>query len=206
MSAALPASSGASQVTFNSGKLTNKGVEIIVNASPIRTKDFSWSTTLNFAHNTNTIEQLAPGVKEQWLGDVFGTLGAVMKVGPGQKYGAIYGTDFKLDAQGRKQVKNILDQSTGAVVGTEYIITNEQVVIGNAAPKFTGGFSNTLRYKRFSLYGLIDFKVGGDIYSVDHATAAGSGLLPETLKERNGGGLSGLETSELGKRGLHRAS
>ena len=189
MSAALPASSGASQVTFNSGKLTNKGVEIIVNASPIRTKDFSWSTTLNFAHNTNTIEQLAPGVKEQWLGDVFGTLGAVMKVGPGQKYGAIYGTDFKLDAQGRKQVKNILDQSTGAVVGTEYIITNEQVVIGNAAPKFTGGFSNTLRYKRFSLYGLIDFKVGGDIYSVDHATAAGSGLLPETLKERNGGGL-----------------
>ena len=189
MSAALPASSGATQVTFNSGKLTNKGVEIIINASPVRTKDFSWSTTLNFAKNSNTIERLAPGVQEQWLGDVFGTLGAVMKVGPGQKYGAIYGTDFKLDAQGRKQVRNILDQSTGAVVGTEYVITNEQVVIGNAAPKFTGGFANTLRYKRFSLYGLIDFKVGGDIYSVDHATAAGSGLLPETLKERNGGGL-----------------
>jgi iron complex outermembrane receptor protein len=189
MSAALPASSGASQVTFNSGKLTNKGIEIIMNASPVRTTDFSWSTNLNFAKNTNTIEQLAPGVKEQWLGDVFGTLGAVMKVGPGQKYGAIYGTDFKLDDQGRKQVKNIKDQTTGAVVGTEYVITNEQIEIGNAAPKFTGGFGNTLKYKNFSLYGLIDFKVGGDIYSVDHATAAGSGLLPETLFERNGGGL-----------------
>ena len=189
MSAALPASSGATQVTFNSGKLTNKGIEIIVNATPIRARDYSWTTTLNFAQNTNTIEELAPGVTEQWLGNVFGNLGAVMKVGPGQKYGAIYGTDFKLDAQGRKQVKNILDHSTGAVVGTEYVITNEQVVIGNAAPKFTGGFGNTFRYKRFSLYGLIDFKVGGDIYSVDHATAAGSGLLPETLKERNGGGL-----------------
>jgi iron complex outermembrane recepter protein len=188
LSAALPASSGASELTFNTGKLRNKGIEIIVSANPIRTKDLSWSTSLNFAKNDNIIEELAPGVREQWLGDVFGTLGAVMKVTPGQKYGAIYGTDFLLDAQGRKQVRNIKD-GTGAVVGTEYLITNEQVVIGNAAPKFTGGFGNTFKYKRFSLYALIDFKVGGDIYSVDHATAAGSGLLPETLLERNGGGL-----------------
>jgi iron complex outermembrane receptor protein len=111
-----------------------------------------------------------------------------MKVAPGQKYGAIYGTDFLLDDQGRKQIKNIVD-SKGNVVGTEYLITNEQVLIGNAAPKFTGGFGNSLRFKGFSLYVLVDFKVGGDIYSVDHATAAGSGLLPETLVERNGGGL-----------------
>jgi len=188
LSAALPASSGATQVTFNSGKLRNKGIELVINASPIRQADFSWTSTLNFAKNNNLIEELAPGVREQWLGDVFGTLGAVMKVAPGQKYGAIYGTDYLLDAQGRKQVKNIKD-GAGKIVGTEYLITSEQVVIGNAAPKFTGGFGNTFRYKRFSLYGLIDFKVGGDIYSVDHATAAGNGLLPETLLERNGGGL-----------------
>lgn len=188
LSAALPASSGASQITFNSGKLRNKGIELIVSASPIRTKDFSWNASLNFAKNDNLIEELAQGVREQWLGEVFGTLGAVMKVAPGQKYGAIYGTDFLRDAQGRKQVKNLKD-GAGNIVGTEYLITNEQVVIGNAAPKFTGGFGNTLKYKRFSLYGLIDFKVGGDIYSVDHATAMGNGILPETLLERNGGGL-----------------
>ncbi|MCX6227427.1 MAG: SusC/RagA family TonB-linked outer membrane protein [Bacteroidia bacterium] len=189
MAAALPASSGATQVTFNSGILTNKGVEIILNAYPVAAKNFSWSTTLNFAKNTNTVVELAPGVTEQWLGDVFGTLGAVMKVGPGQEYGAIYGTDFLLDKQGRKQIKNIVDPVTKAVVGTQYVMTNEQVIIGNAAPKFTGGFINTLRYKWFSLYALIDFKIGGDIYSVDHATGMGSGLLPETLVERNGGGL-----------------
>ncbi len=189
LQAALPASSGATLVTFNSGKLRNKGVEIILSANPIRTKNFSWNTSLNFAKNNNFIEELAPGVKEQWLGDIFGNLGVVMKVAPGQKYGAIYGTDFLRDGQGRKQVKNILDLTTSAIVGTEYIMTNEQVQIGNAAPKFTGGWGNTFKYKRFSFYGLIDFKVGGDIYSVDHATAAGSGLLPETLYERNGGGL-----------------
>lgn len=189
LSAALPASAGATQVTFNSGKLRNRGIEAIINASPLSTKNFTWSTTLNLAKNTNLIEELAQGVREQWLGDIFGTLGVVMKVAAGQKYGAIYGTDFKLDDQGRKQIRNVKDLSTGNVVGTEYVITTEQVVVGNAAPKFTGGWSNSLRYKRFSLYGLIDFKVGGDIYSVDHATATGSGLLPETLVERNGGGL-----------------
>jgi iron complex outermembrane receptor protein len=189
LSAATPASSGATGITFNSGKLRNKGIEVILKATPVNSNSLIWSTTLNLAKNNNFIEELAPGVREQWLGDVFGTLGAVMKVAPGQKYGAIYGTDFLLDAQGRKQIKNVLDPTTKAVIGTEYLITNEQVVIGNAAPKFTGGFGNTLRYKNFNLYGLIDFKVGGDIYSVDHATAAGSGLLVETLKERNGGGL-----------------
>lgn len=188
MKAALPSSTGATEVTFNSGKLRNKGVEIILGANPIRSKDFSWTASLNFAKNTNYIEELAPGVKDQWLGDIFGSLGVVMKVAAGQKYGAIYGTDFLRDENGNKQVKNVKDNA-GNVIGTEYVVTGEQVVIGNAAPKFTGGFGNTFRYKRFSLYALIDFKVGGDIYSVDHATAMGSGLLPETLKERNGGGL-----------------
>lgn len=188
LQAALPASSGATLVSFNSGKLRNKGIEFIINGTPVMTDKFMWSMTLNLAKNTNIIEELAQGVKEQWLGDIFGNLGVVMKVAPGQEYGAIYGTDFLLDDQGRKQIKNIVD-SKGNVVGTEYLITNEQVLIGNAAPKLTGGFGNNLRYKGFSLYALIDFKLGGDIYSVDHATAMGSGLLPETLVERNGGGL-----------------
>ncbi len=189
LQAALPASSGASLVSFNSGKLRNRGIEAVINATPVRGKDFTWTTTLNLAQNDNFIIELAPGVREQWLGDVFGNLGVVMKVAPGQKYGAIYGTDFLLDAQGRKQVKNVYYPNSTQVAGTEYLMTNEQVQIGNAAPKFTGGFGNTFRYKRLSLYTLIDFKVGGDIYSVDHATAVGSGLLKETLKERNGGGL-----------------
>lgn len=189
LQAALPASSGATLVTFNSGKLKNNGIEAIINANLIRSSKLTWNSTLNFAKNVNKIVELADGVKEQWLGDVFGTLGVVMKVAPGQKYGAIYGTDFLLDAQGRKQVKNILDPTTKAVIGTEYLISNEQVEIGNAMPKFTGGWNNSLKYQRFMLNFLVDFKVGGDIYSVDHATATGSGLTLETLKERNGGGL-----------------
>jgi iron complex outermembrane receptor protein len=74
-------------------------------------------------------------------------------------------------------------------VGTKYVTTAEPVAIGNATPKLTGGLSNTFSYKGFSLYVLTDFKWGGDIYSFDYATAMGEGKAPETLKERNGGGL-----------------
>ena len=111
-----------------------------------------------------------------------------MRVTPGDSYGTIYGTDFERDDKGNKQLYNVKD-GAGNVYGTLYKVTNEPVAIGNAAPKLTGGIGNTLRFKNFSLYGLVDFKVGGDIYSFDHATAMGSGIAPETVVERNGGGL-----------------
>ncbi|HSB93497.1 MAG TPA: SusC/RagA family TonB-linked outer membrane protein [Flavitalea sp.] len=181
-------SAGASYITFNTGNLRNRGVEFIVNYAVIRNKSFSWNIAFNGAKNDNIVESLAPGVTEFRIADVFGNLGAFMKVSPGEKYGTIYGTDFLRDEKGQKQLYNVKD-ANGDVVGTMYKITNEPVAIGNAAPKLTGGLSNTIRYKNFSLYGMIDFKLGGDIYSVDHATSMGSGLSPATLVERNGGGL-----------------
>jgi iron complex outermembrane receptor protein len=188
MTSSLATSSGATGVTFNSGELRNRGVDFIINAIPVTSKDFTWNIMLNAAHNDNYILSLAPGIREQRIADVFGSLGVFMKVAPGEKYGTIYGTDFKRDEQGRKLIKNVTDGS-GNVVGTLYQATDDPVAIGNAAPKFTGGLGNTFRYKNFSVYGLIDFKIGGDIYSFDHSTAMGSGLSPATLVERNGGGL-----------------
>lgn len=188
LSADIAPSSGASVVTFNSGELTNKGVEFIINAAVVRNRNFSWNLMLNGAKNENKVVSLAPGIRELRIADVFGNLGVFMRVTPGDSYGTIYGTDFERDADGNKLLYNVKD-GLGNVYGTLYKVTNEPVAIGNAAPKLTGGFGNTFRYKDFSLYGLIDFKVGGDMYSFDHSTAMGSGISPETVVERNGGGL-----------------
>jgi len=190
MSSAISLASGASRVTFNSGELSNKGFEFIINANILRTTDFTWNASLNGAKNTNKIIALAEGVEEQQIATVFGSLGAFMKATPGDEYGTIYGTDFELDAQGRKQVLNIYDKADNTkVVGTQYKVSSDVQVIGNAAPKLTGGLGNNFKYKNFALSALIDFKIGGDIYSVDHATAMGSGLSPVTADARNGGGL-----------------
>jgi iron complex outermembrane receptor protein len=188
MTSSIAPSSGANRVLYNTGALRNKGVEFIINATVVRNKNFSWNVTLNGAKNDNIIVSLAPGIRDERIADVFGTLGVFMRVIPGQKYGTIYGTDFERNAKGERLIENVKDGS-GNVLGTKYKITNEPIAIGNAAPKLTGGIGNTFRFKNFTLYGLIDFKLGGDIYSFDHSTAMGSGIAPETVKERNGGGL-----------------
>ena len=190
MKSAVALSSGASKVVFNSGALSNKGIEFIIKADVFSRNDFSWNVSLNAAKNTNKVISLAEGVEEQQIATVFGSLGAFMKASPGENYGVLYGTDFELDDQGRKQVMNVYNKDgSGEVIGTQYKITSDVQAIGNAAPKLTGGLGNAFRYKNFRLNTLMDFKLGGDIYSIDHAVSMGSGLSPETAAARNGGGL-----------------
>lgn len=189
LSSSLALSSGATAVTFNTGELSNQGIEIILRGSPIQSKNFRWSFTLNAAHNKNKVISLAQGIDKYPLQDLWGTNGVQMYVRAGEDYGTIYGYDYTY-LNGQKVVKNVYDQSNPTkVVGTQYVTTDDLVPIGNATPKFTGGFSNTVSYKNFSLYFLTDFRVGGQIFSADYAAAIGQGLSPSTLKERDGGGL-----------------
>jgi iron complex outermembrane receptor protein len=186
----LALSSGASAVTFNTGELSNRGIEFIIRGTPVQTRNFTWSLTLNAAHNQNKVISLADGIDRYPLQDLWGSNGVQMYVKAGENYGTIYGYDYTY-LNGKKVVKNIVDQSDPTkVVGTQYVTTEDPVAIGNATPKLTGGFSNTFTYKNFSLYFLTDFKIGGQIYSADYSAAMGEGLSPATLKERDGGGLA----------------
>lgn len=189
LSAPIPVSSGVSSVTFNTGELQNQGFEFIVKASPVKTNDFRWDISFNGAHNQNKVISLDEGVDTYPLGDVFGiTYGAAQQVRVGENYGTIYGYDFKY-LNGKKVVERIMDANNEQVIGTKYVTTDAPVAIGNSTPKLTGGIGNSLNFKNFSLYALVDFKLGGDLYSTDFAAAMGNGLSPQTLVERNGGGL-----------------
>ncbi|MFT4017212.1 MAG: SusC/RagA family TonB-linked outer membrane protein [Agriterribacter sp.] len=190
LNAPLAVSSGFTTRTFNTGELQNQGIEFIVRATPVRNTNFSWDISLNGAHNSNKVIALDQGVDKFYLGTVFGDrTGASMFLKVGDQYGTIYGLDYSY-LNGQKVVRNIYDKSDPSkVVGTQYVTTADPVIIGNATPKLTGGLGNTFSYKAFSLYILTDFKLGGDIYSFDYASAMGEGKAPETLVERNGGGL-----------------
>ena len=69
------------------------------------------------------------------------------------------------------------------------LTTDTRVAIGNASPDFIGGWYTELYYKGFRLGTLIDTKWGGDIYSGSYVIGLQSGQSPETLIEREGGGL-----------------
>ncbi|RYY54193.1 MAG: SusC/RagA family TonB-linked outer membrane protein [Chitinophagaceae bacterium] len=189
MSGSLALSSGAQSITFNSGALSNKGLEFIIRGTPVQNSNLRWDVTLNAAHNKNKVLSLSPGIDRYPLQDLWGSNGVQMYVNVGDDYGTIYGYDYTYQ-DGQRVVEKILDKNDPTkVVGTRYVTTVDPVAIGNATPKLTGGLGNTLRVGNFSIYALTDFKLGGDIYSADYAAAVGMGLSPSTLSERNGGGL-----------------
>ncbi len=193
-------SSGADQLTINTGALRNRGIEFIINANIYKTKNFSWDISVNGAHNNNKVVSIAPGIDQLPLGSWFGGDGSNggdgvnMNARVGDDYGTIYGYDYKY-INGQKVVNLIYADGTvntgnGAVVGAQYATdTSGFVKIGNATPKLTGGISNTFSYKNWSLYIMTDFSIGGQIWSGDYATIMGQGEAPETVYERDGHGL-----------------
>lgn len=195
----IATSSGADQLTINTGALRNRGLEFIINARVLSGRDFSWDIAVNGAHNRNKVVSLAPGIDQLPLGSWFNgdgsghsINGVNMNARVGDDYGSIYGYDY-LYKSGQRVVNLVygdgLNTGNGPIIGTQYATSPTYVKIGDATPKLTGGISNTFSYKNFSLYILTDFKLGGQIWSGDYATIMGQGEAPETLKERDGGGL-----------------
>ncbi|MEJ0103586.1 MAG: SusC/RagA family TonB-linked outer membrane protein [Bacteroidota bacterium] len=195
----LPLSSGVNNIRINDAKLSNKGLEFVINATPITTRDFSWSIGINGAHATNKLISLSGEDSVLTLGTYFGGNGISQRVRVGDNYGTLYGRDFTYGKNGQKIVSYINDANGNPMqytangetyyAATQWALTSNEVPIGNSQPKLTGGISNTLRYKNFSLYFLTDFKLGGDTYFGSYGAAMGFGLRKETVKERDGGGL-----------------
>jgi iron complex outermembrane recepter protein len=176
----VPLSSGASTIMTNEGILTNRGFEIILNTVPVRTKDLLIRAGLNLARNRNKVVSLGGDADSYLLADIWGLNGPAMILHEGDEYGTISGYDYIYDEAGNRLVNE---------AGTKYLITDTRVPIGNASPDFIAGFNTVATYKGFSLAMLIDTKWGGDIYAGSYVIGLQTGQSPETLIEREGGGL-----------------
>jgi iron complex outermembrane receptor protein len=98
----------------------------------------------------------------------------------GEEYGTIVGYDYVYDKNGQPIVN---------AEGTKYEITTDRVPIGNASPDFLAGWTTDFTYKNWRLTTLVDCKWGGDIYCGSYVIGLQTGQSPETLLEREGGGL-----------------
>ena len=179
MTLPIPGSSGAGYIRTNEGVLTNRGIEIILNTVPIQEKDFTLKTGLNYGKNRNSVLSLGGAADSYEIGNIWGLNGPAEILKAGDNFGTITGYDYVY-----KNGKPVVDAA-----GTHYLITPTRVPIGNACPKFTGGWSTQFKYKNLSLSVLIDTKWGGDIYCGDYVEGLALGTSPQTLIERNGGGL-----------------
>lgn len=191
----LTVSSGAGNVRTNSGVVTNRGIEGILNYKIIEKSKLWLTAGLNFARNRNRIENLG-GADIYILSSLWGSNGPSLAVSEGDYYGTIYGWDYvySYTNEDGSQVGPFYDEDGNALPlindeGTEYLKTDTKVAVGNSAPLITGGVNFALGWKGFTLSGLIDAKLGGDIYCGTHVIAMQTGQSPETLYERDGNGL-----------------
>jgi iron complex outermembrane receptor protein len=176
----VPVSSGSPGITINEGVITNRGFEIILNAVPVQTNKFLFKTGINLSRNRNQVESLGDYAEVFPLADIWGLNGPAMALREGDEYGTIYGYDYLYHENGQPIVND---------AGTKYMITDTRVPIGNASPDFIGGWTTEFYFKGFRLSTLIDTKWGGDIYCGSYVINLQAGLSPETLIEREGGGL-----------------
>lgn len=191
----LTNSSGAASVRTNSGVVTNRGLEGVLNYKIIERADLWLKSGINFARNRNKIDDLG-GANIYILTSLWGNNGPAIAVTEGDYYGTIYGWDYVysyVDDNG-ETVGPFYDANGKALPllndkGTEYLKTDSRVAVGNSAPFITGGVNFALGWNNFTISGLIDTKIGGDIYCGSYVIAMQTGQSLETLYERDGNGL-----------------
>ena len=155
-------SSGFSSIWLNGGSVENKGIEVFVNATPIRKDDFTWDVKVNFAKNKSKVLSLAEGLDFLQQASVQGgvTIGATV----GEPYGVIRGRDFIYHENGGREIYTVDDAPSSSWVGVYKRTSASNHVIGDINPDWTGGVKNVFKYKNFDLSFLIDIQKGGDVF------------------------------------------
>lgn len=142
----------ATTLLANVGKVSNKGVELVLNADPVVTKNFSWRTSVNLSHNTNKISSLANSqftlkdIPTAILGGKGQSGNWSQKVQEGQPIGT-----FTLFHYLGKDKDGISSYQKADGTTTISPSTADLMVAGNAQPKLTYGWSNSFNYKAFDL-------------------------------------------------------
>lgn len=160
---------GYTRKLLNAGEIENKGIEVLLSATPLELDAFSWNVSVNWSKNRNEVISLTDGIDNLQLASLQG--GISINAAPGEPYGTIRGTDYVYDASGSKTVN-----SSGYYETT----SSNNNIIGNIQPDWNAGITNTFTYKNFRFSFLIDIQEGGDIFSLDTWYGFATGVYDRT--------------------------
>jgi len=173
--------SGYNAVLLNSGTIQNKGIEFLVSGVLVKSKNFSWTETLNLTYNDNKVLSLSTGSSNYPLGysragEDEGIGVAYMSQALGKSAYQIFVADPERDNKGNI----VIDPLTGApTAGTNY------VDVGSGIDPWSTGITTELKYKHFNFSFLIDGKFGAKIFSGTNYYAYQFGLSRLTLPGRD---------------------
>jgi TonB-linked SusC/RagA family outer membrane protein len=191
LDAAVSITSGYRGTTVNVGEMTNKGIEVQLTFSPVRSKNFSWELAYNFAHNTNTLVRLNPtGTNTAPAPIDLGVnrdFNAWISLVQGEPFGVIRSYTPRRDAKGDLILNASKQPQRGDIK-----------IVGYGVPPTTMGLNQTFNYKGFNLSFLIDGKFGGNLFSSTNYVGYRLGLHKGTLEGRGGPGLPVSGVTEAG--------
>ncbi|HEY9258520.1 SusC/RagA family TonB-linked outer membrane protein [Chitinophaga sp.] len=187
-----PPESGLEGVIINAGNIQNRGIEVMVDATPVKTDNFEWNTNINYSHNKNLIVDLAPGRSEfdlkanigeisTWavVGKSYGTLRTLIHSKAYQATDA-NGNPIADPNNGKPELAWRSDGRTGFPVRS-----NTLQDVGDINAKFRAGWGNTFRFKNITLNVLLDGKFGGDFVLLTYRYGTHTGVFPNTLAGRD---------------------
>lgn len=189
VNASASASSGYSSAILNIGELENKGIELLIDGTPVRTDNFTWNTSFNLGYNKGTIlhtdeEDTQINVDGSETRSKTATISHIV----GENYGVIFGSSYERNEDGII----IYDNSGNIPVPVQGV----KKILGNGVAPLTLGFSNTFKYKNFRFSFLIDAKFGGQVHSGTNRELMMRGLHKKTLEGReNGLKVSGIDSA-----------
>ncbi|MDP4819689.1 MAG: SusC/RagA family TonB-linked outer membrane protein [Saprospiraceae bacterium] len=180
---------GFTSFILNAGSIRNKGVELVLTASPVQSQNFNWDVNLNFSRNRNNVEKIRDGIEEIVLGSHFGYVGssASLRLIEGQPYGNIFGRSLKRYYANPEDEGIVLDKDLPLLIDARGypILETSQKVLGNATPDWFGAITNTFTYKGFSLSFMFDTRQGVQKYNQMDNFFAAFGIAPYTVNRNS---------------------
>lgn len=195
---------GSKYYTKNIGLIRNRGIEILLNFVPIRTKDWTWNISINASRNVGKLMRMYDGWDNAnpHQSDYGTTIGGRLYVYNfvGQEMGQLWGIGLEKAPEGAfylDEAGNKVDCSGQTIIvtgDTEHpennglpIKSTKTRYLGNINPDWLGGLTTTLRWKDLTLGLTFSAQLGGNTYSVTAACLGYQGKLTNSLEGRYDG-------------------
>lgn len=181
---------GTGAVYTNAGSIRNNGVEIALNGTLVKVRDFQWKLGVNWTMNRNRVLSLGKGI-DSWIVASYSTH-AYMTAYEGGSVTDMYGKGYKRAPQGAVAIDaegKMVDVSGMLLLDKQNMpqVDTELKFLGNVAPDWKGGFNTTLKWKGLSATVSFDGQWGGHVYSYTNWVLNYRGKGVATLEGREGG-------------------
>jgi TonB-linked SusC/RagA family outer membrane protein len=190
----LPYSTGFAGKLLNAATITNKGLELTLDGTPVQTSyGLRWNLIVNWSRNLSKVVSLYPGIESFFMGGFGGGEAGIFSV-PGQPYGIIYGSTTPHSNLNNLKSPLLIDDRTGSPSYAQPLPggVGPNQVIGNPNPDWIGSVISNLSYKGFSLAIQVDVRHGGDLWNGTRGALANKGTAGETANRDQATVFKGL--------------